>query len=328
MLARGGRNLDLAALDLNLLRVFDAIVRHGNLTAAGEAIGLSQPAMSNALTRLRAHFDDTLFVRAGHGMRPTEYALLLAGPIRNALEMLEQTLRVQAKFDPSKAERIFHICTPDIGEMVFLPALLKAMRETAPGVAIRCAQYGIREMREMLVSGELDFVLGYVPELTTGVYQKMLFDEFYVCMVRADHPRIGAKLSLERFIAESHALVASPGTGHAFMKDLFARMKPPVKVQVEVRNFASMPFIIANSDLVITVPSRLGKLFQALLPIRLLTSPIDLPSFKVKLFWHERNHHDPANMWLRALIVSLYSDPDGKAYQPPVARTAAESSTP
>src|SRR6266446_3867907 len=169
MLALRRAALDLSSLDLNLLRVFDAIVRHGNLTAAGEAIGLSQPAMSNALTRLRTHFDDTLFVRAGHGMRPTEYALALAGPIREALEMLEHALRIQAKFNPAKAERTFHICTPDIGEMVFLPGLSKQLRDLAPGVSIKCAQYGTRETREMLLSGELDLVLGYVPELNTGV---------------------------------------------------------------------------------------------------------------------------------------------------------------
>jgi DNA-binding transcriptional LysR family regulator len=320
--------LDLSSLDLNLLRVFDAIVRHGNLTAAGEAIGLSQPAMSNALTRLRAQFDDALFVRAGHGMKPTEYALALAGPIRDALEMLERTLRIQAKFNPAKADRTFHICVPDIGEMVFLPRLSKALRDVAPAVSIRCAQYGTRETREMLLSGELDLVMGYVPELNTGVYQKMLFDEFYLCMVRADHPRIHDRLSREDFFREEHALVVSPGTGHAFMKDLFASMTPKVKVQLEVRNFASMPLIIANSDLIITVPSRLGKLFQELLPLRLLMPPIDLPSFRVKAFWHERNHHDPANIWLRGLIVSLFSDPEGKAYVPPLPRKAGAPSMP
>jgi len=320
--------MDLSSLDLNLLRVFDAIVRHGNLTAAGEAIGLSQPAMSNALTRLRAHFDDALFVRAGHGMKPTEHALALSVTIRSALEILEQTLSAQTKFNPAKAERTFHICTPDIGEMVFLPPLLRELREAAPSVSIKCAQYPTRETREMLVSGEIDVVLGHVPALNTGIYQKMLFDEFYLCMVRRDHPRIRDTLSREQFFREAHALVASPGTGHALLKDHFASSNPKVRVQVEVRNFASMPFIVANSDLLLTVPSRLAKHFQSLLPLRLVMPPIDLPSFTVKMYWHERQHHDPANLWLRALIARLFSDPEGKAYQPPIARKAIAPSMP
>ncbi len=317
--------MNIASIDLNLLRVFDAIVRHGNLTVAGESIGLSQPAMSNALGRLRALFDDVLFVRSGHGMKPTEYAMALAVPIREALDLLDRSLRIQARFDPAKSDRCFHICTTDIGEIVFLPNLLKRLQEIAPSVALKCGQYGTREIREMLASGDLDLALGYMPELSTGIYQRLLFDEHYVCMVRKHHPRIRGALTRAAFFRERHAIVASPGTGHAALREQLSGYEEKCRTILEMHHFASVPLIIANTDLVVTVPSRLGTLYEALLPVRLLAPPIEMPSFKIKQFWHERNHHDPASIWLRGVIAELFAYPEGTAYMPSVRERTARA---
>jgi len=308
--------LNIGSVDLNLLRVFDAIVRHGNLTAAGESVGLSQPGMSNALTRLRTLFDDALFVRAPNGMKPTEYALALSVPIHDALEMLNTSLRMQVKFDPATAAKSFHVCTTDIGALTFLPSLLERIRDVAPGLTLKFGQYPIRECREMLSSGELDLAVGYFPDLTTGVYQRMLFDDHYVCIVSKKHPRIRDCLTLEQFLAESHASVLSPGTGHALLLQRLTLAQPRIRFTLDVREFASLPPIIAKTDLVATVPSRLAALFRQVVDIQLFTPPIELPSFKIMQFWHERNHHDPTNIWLRELFVELFGYPRGTAYVP------------
>lgn len=296
--------MDFASLDLNLLRVFDAIMGTRNLTAGGERVNLSQPAMSNALLRLRAHFDDPLFVRSGHGMTPTDLASAIAGPIHEALETLDRSLRMQAKFDATKSDREFHICTTDVGGLVLLPYLLIRLGRAAPGIRLRVGQYPMREVRDAFLTGDLDLAIGYMPELNSGIYQQRLFEETYVVIARGKHPRVRERPDLAHFIAESHIVVQSPGTGHSHLREVLEASK--CRIQLEVRDFACAPLIVSTTDLIASVPSRLAAVSEKPLNLRVYPHPLDLPSFAIRQFWHERNHHDAANIWLRHQLLDLF----------------------
>lgn len=310
--------MDVSSVDLNLLRVFDAIIRHGTLTAAGESVGLTQPGVSNALTRLRTLFDDNLFVRTPSGMQPTDFARAIAVPIRDALELLNGSLRLQRKFDPTQAIRTFHVCTSDIGSLTFLPGLLAHVRALSPGIKLKVGQYTLREAREMLTSGELDLAIGHLPDLTVGIYQRVLFDDHYVCIVSAKHPRVQASLSLTAFIAEYHALASSPGTGHALLVKHLSNTISGLHIGLEMRDFAALPAIVAKTDLIATVPSRLAGHFQEIFKLQVFPVPVILPRFSIAQLWHERSHRDPCSIWLRGVFVDLFGSPSGTAYTPPL----------
>ncbi len=295
-------------LDLNLLRVFDAIATEGSVTVAGERIGLSQPAMSNALSRLRQLFDDPLFVRTPRGMRPTPFAQQLALPVREALRLIQGALQQHAGFDARTSGNTFRLFMSDIGEMVFLPGLLERIKHDAPGVKIEVVRIPIKEVHTALEAGEIDLAVGFLPGLTTGMRAQPLFREHYVCMLRADHPLIGAKLSRKQFCEAAHVLVSYAGTGHQVIEETFLAEGLNERIAVRVPHFLVVPMILARTDLLVTVPSRVAAVFALLGNFKVLGLPVAMPSFEVRLHWHERFHQDPANCWLRQVMTELYAE--------------------
>ncbi|MCX7141146.1 MAG: LysR family transcriptional regulator [Proteobacteria bacterium] len=295
-------------LDLNLLRAFDAIATEGSVTAAGERVGLSQPAMSNALSRLRELFDDPLFVRTPRGMRPTPFAQQLALPVREALRLIQTALQQHAGFDARTSGNTFRLFMSDIGEMVFLPGLLERIKHGAPGVKIEVVRIPIRDVHTALEAGEVDLAVGFLPGLTTGMRQQRLFREHYVCMLRADHPVIGAKLSRKQFREAAHVLVSYAGTGHQVIEETFVAEGLNDRIAVRVPHFLVVPMILARTDLLVTVPSRVAAVFARFGNFKVLGLPVDMPSFEVRLHWHERFHQDPANRWLREAMAALYAE--------------------
>lgn len=295
-------------LDLNLLRAFDAIATEGSVTVAGERIGLSQPAMSNALARLRTVFGDPLFVRTPRGMRPTPFAQQLAQPLREALRLIQTALQQHAGFDPGSSSNTFRFWMSDIGEMVFLPGLLERVKHDAPGVRIEVVRIPIKDVHTALEAGELDLAVGFLPGLTTGMRQQPLFREHYVCMLRADHPVIGAKISAKQFRDASHVLVSYVGTGHQVIEETFIEEGLSAHIAVRVPHFLVVPMILARTDLIVTVPSRVAAVFAQLGNFKVLKLPVTMPSFEVRLHWHERFHQDPANRWLRQVMTELYAE--------------------
>ncbi len=301
-------NMNVMDLDLNLLRVFDAIATEGSVTVAGERIGLSQPAMSNALSRLRQLFDDPLFVRTPRGMRPTPFAQQLATPVREALRLIQTALQQHAGFDPRTSGNTFRFYMSDIGEMVFLPGLLERVKHDAPGVKIEVVRIPIRDIHAALEAGELDLAIGFLPGLTTGVRAQPLFREHYVCMLRGDHPAIGARISAKQFRAAAHVLVSYAGTGHQVIEETFLAEGLNERIAARVPHFLVVPMILARTDLIVTVPSRVAAVFAKLGDFKVLALPLAMPSFDVRLHWHERFHQDPANRWLRQTMTELYAE--------------------
>jgi DNA-binding transcriptional LysR family regulator len=300
--------MNLNDLDLNLLRVFDAVLRRRSVTAAGEEIGLSQAGVSNALARLRKLCGDPLFVRSPRGMDPTPFAKSIADAVRQALGLIEGTLARRPTFDPATTERTFRLHMSDIGEMVFLPQLLERLQRAAPGVHIETRSTPEPEIAAALAAGELDLAVGFLPGLRAPVRNDRLFRDAYVCMMRADHPRIGRALTRKGFVAAAHALVASIGAGHRVVEDLLVAHGLDRRIVVRVPHFMVVPMILERTDLVVTVPERVASVFERMGRFKTLALPFEVPRTDVRVHWHERYDQEPANRWLREVLVELYAD--------------------
>ena len=298
--------MDIGTLELKLLIAFEAMLDARNVSLAADALGFTQPAMSTALGKLRKSMGDPLFVRTSRGMEPTPYAIELSGPIREALGLIRRAISRDAKFDPATSARTFTLIMTDIGERVFLPPLMQRLRAIAPRVNIKTVHVPLREMREALASGEMDLALGFIPDLKAGFYQQRLFGQTYVCMLRADHPQIRKTLSLAQFLNASHAVISSEGTGHEVIERVLAEKGLARRIALHVTRFLALPPIIANTDLIVTIPRALGESYSGVANIKLLAPPVDFPGFDVKQHWHERYHQDLGNKWLRELMVALF----------------------
>ena len=300
--------MNLDKLDLNLLRVFDAVLRRRSVTVAGEELGLTKAGLSNALGRLRRLLGDPLFLRTPRGMDPTPYAKSIAEPVRQALGLIEATLTGHAAFDPASTERTFRFHMSDIGEMVFLPPLLERIHRAAPGVRVETRATTQEEIEGALALGELDFAVGFLPGLQPPVKSLPLFRDPYVCMMRADHPRIGATFPRRRFLEASHALVSSIGAGHRVVEETLLAHGLNRRIALRVPHFMVVPMILERTDLVVTVPSRVARVFERMGRFKTLKPPVAIPPADVRVHWHERYDQDPGNRWLRTVLLELYAE--------------------
>jgi DNA-binding transcriptional LysR family regulator len=290
-------------LDLNLLVVFDAIYRSRNLTAAGRALGLSQPAMSHALSRMRLMCKDPLFVRLPRGLQPTPVADVLAPAVAAGLHTLRSGLE-RHKFAPLQSTRTFRIGMGDIAEWVHLPRLRKAVRIAAPQVALHTMQISGDRLRDALGDGEVDVATGEY-DLGAGCRQILLYESSYVCVVSADHPTIGGQLTMRQFKAAEHILVAPHSAfrhGDTIERALRSR-KINARIALTISHLPGVMPLLTETDLIATVPARLARAMAEFANLRLLPPPIVLPKIRVSLYWHERFHREPANEWLRDLYV-------------------------
>ena len=292
------------ALDLNLLLAFDALVAERHVTRAAKRVGISQSAMSHALARLRAHLDDELFVRSPRGLLPTPRAAALEGPIHAALEALDRALAPPAVFEPRTLARTFVVAATDYAEMVLLPPLLQLLRAVAPHVILRLRPTPAAPERE-LERGAVDVVLSPPRDLTPRLVAPRLFDERFVCVVREGHPTVKRTLSLERFLALDHLLISVQGTPGGPMDDALAQRGLARRIALYVPHFLTAPMLVATSDLVLTVASRIAQSMAPMVGLRIFPTPIPLPPFAIHQIWHERHQQDPAHAWFRGLIAQV-----------------------
>ncbi|HEY4374066.1 MAG TPA: LysR family transcriptional regulator [Burkholderiales bacterium] len=300
--------MNLASLDLNLLRVFDAVYTHRNVSAAAAALAISQPAVSNALKRLRREFADELFTRSPQGMNPTPAADRAAATVAQALALLREGLEPGPVFDAAHSRRRFTLIMSDIGEIVFLPQLLQFMQQAAPQIGIEAVTLPVREARLAMEAGAVDLAIGFIPDLKAGFYQQRLFEQKYVCMLRQGHAQIGDSVSMKAFIAARHAIVNAEGTGHGMVETMFERAGLAPEMVVRLPHFLAAPMVVAATDLVATVPQKLAEAYAKMLPLRLLPHPLKIPVFQVNQYWHRRYHKDPANQWLRGHFARLFRE--------------------
>lgn len=297
--------MDIRSVDLNLLVVLDVMARHRSVSRAAEALGLSQPATSAALARLRLLFDDALFVRTGSAMEPTPRAQELAPVVRSVVETIGGQILQRTGFDPARSDRRFTVLTPDIGEVTFLPAVLAHLRVHAPHVRLYAMAKSRLEAAQALESGEADLAIGFFPDLQkAGFYQQQLFKTSYACITCASNTAVGHTLTLRQFLAAHHVVVRPDGREH--LVDRFLGDKGYHReVMLELSHFLSLLALLPGSDLIATVPQDIALSVAQHIPVREIALPFRPPQIQVQQYWHRRQHDDPANRWLRQLFHRL-----------------------
>lgn len=300
----------LYSLDLNLLLVLDAMMRAGSVSKAAEEVGLTQPSMSNALTRLRTFFGDPLFVRSDGAMRPTPLALQMAQPVQEALEQIRRAIEDKRHFDPQTSGRRFSICMNEMGQRVFMPKIVARFSEIAPGIDLETVEMTSQQAQAALPNAEVDLVIGYFSDFGPNFFRQRVTSGHYVAVARKGHPQVDGTLTLAAYLNASHISYVPPLGSHAALDVLLAQefMKHGMRRRVALRVAHSLgiPKIIASSDLIMTVPSVLAQAFAETAEMQVLDLPFDIPRIEIYQYWHARYHHDPANQWLRAQFKSLF----------------------
>lgn len=299
--------MNIRTLDLNLLPVLDALLSERHVTRAAERLHLSQPAVSNALARLRDQLGDPLLVRGAGGLLLTPRAAALADPVRALLAEAENLLR-PPDLDPAQLTLTLRIAMPDYVQFVLLPRLVQRLADQAPGIRLGIQSMGTAQSEAALHRGELDLVFGYLDEMSDSatLYRQNLFRERFVCLARRNHPRVHDQLNLDQFCAESHILVSPQGGGFVGVVDqALAALGRERRVVLSIPLFLIAPRLVMESDLLITLAQRVADVFAAEMPLQILPPPFELPQFAVSQAWHARTHHEPAFRWLRAEIAAL-----------------------
>ena len=294
----------MAKLDLDWLNVFVEVYRTQSVSRAAEHLGLAQATASMALNKLRTHFGDKLFVRTARGMEPTSYATQIYADVEATVIKLAVLSGAPRVFDPATAERQFRICMTDISEVVVLPLLVNHLRHVAPGIVIEAERTSADSPRR-LESGDIDLAVGFMPQLEAGFYQQVLFRQDFVCLAAQDHPRIRTKPTKAQFLAEGHIVVTTSGTGHAIVDKVMAQKGYARRIVLRVPSFLGVARLVAQTELLVIVPHRLGDALAQQERVQLLEPPVPLAAFAVKQHWHERFHADPANIWLRQQLAAL-----------------------
>jgi DNA-binding transcriptional LysR family regulator len=274
-------------LDLRLLSVFDEVYKTRSVSGAADVLDMSQPAVSVALSKLRRHFGDPLFVRTSAGMEPTPLGEGLVRPVREALTALDVVLGHHQAFDPASSHRTFRVCMTDISQLVLLPRLWERLRVSAPHIHIEIVPLSA-DIGRQLESGEADLALGFMPQLEAGFYQTVLFEQTFVCLVSAHHPRVRKSLSLAQFQREDHAVISSSGAAPLLIDQAIAKQGIQRKVAIKIPNFIGAALVVEHTDLVITIPARLAEVLRDRGELRSFPVPFPLPGYQVKQHWHER----------------------------------------
>jgi len=299
--------MNVQDVDLNLLRVFDAVLRQKSVTGAAAGLGLTQPAVSNALSRLRGLFDDALFVRTPAGMDATPFARELGEPVRQALALLDSALAHGPGFDPQTSTRAFRFYMSDLGQIEFLPPLIERAQRVAPGVRLEAVALDVEDIGAALAAGALDLAVGFLPGLGPPVRRQPLFRDPYVCLMRADHPTIRKTLSRKQFLEASHALVSYRG-GHRVIEEALDRAGLSRRIALRVPHFTVVPMVLARTDLILILPQRVARVYERQGNFKSLPPPVAIPPADVGVHWHERFDADPGNRWLRDQLLDLFTE--------------------
>ncbi|MDH6151617.1 MULTISPECIES: LysR family transcriptional regulator [Paraburkholderia] len=295
--------------DLNLLRVFLAIWDLRSLTAAGDRLGLTQPAVSHALRRLRTLFEDPLFSRTPNGMVPTDAAYRLYPPLAQAFAIINEAVQQLAKFEPSTARRVFRVSMSDMSEFYFLPPLVALLDREARGIRIEVANVPVESVSAAMRVGEVDLALGYVPGLDAGCVSQTLFVDEHVCVVRAGHPLRKTRPSREDLTALRYVYASTNATGHRMVEQWLDELNLKREVVLRLPHFVVAPEIVMNTDLAVIFPKSIAKRFNRGKAFRILPLPFPLPPIEIQVHSHSQFAADPGIAWLRETIHTMFHQP-------------------
>jgi len=297
--------VNIRALNLNLLPVLHSLLEERNVTRAARKLGMTQPAVSNSLAQLRAHFGDALLVRSGNTMVATERALSLREPLAAALLAVGAALESGTAFDPAKLERSFVIATTDYVGFVLMPKLLARIGKEAKGVRLHVQGWPHNRVPSTLERGEADLMLGFYSDVPSGHRHELLFEDRFVCIVRKGHPVAKQRLTLKRYLALEHVVVTQEPGALGVVDEVLAQRGLRRSIGLRLSHFLLVPSVVAATDFVAAVDERIAESFSKQLPLKLSPPPIPLPGGKVGQVWHERTHSSPAHVWLRSLVSEV-----------------------
>jgi len=301
----------MAKLDLEWLPVFVEVYKTRSISRAARQLGIAQANASIALNKLRLHFNDRLFSRTSRGMEPTPRAERIYPELQEVLARLGAARDGTQEFIPADAHRSFRVCVTDISEIVLLPRLVNHLSRVAPHVRIEVEKIS-EATPARLEAGDVDLAIGFMPHLEAGFYQQTLFEQDFVCLAAAKHPRIRSSPTRRAFLAEGHIVVTSSGTGHSVVDKVLAKEGIDRRVVLQLASFLGVARIVAQTELLVVVPRLLGETLALQERIQVLDPPVPLPVYGVKQHWHERFHADAGHVWLRQTFAELFSQPARK----------------
>lgn len=313
--------MELSDIDLNQLVLFQQLMVERRVSKVADKMGLTQPAVSNTLAKLRRQFGDDLFVRTPAGMMPTPFAEQLAEPVGYALGMIHSGLNQHSSFDPASVKRSVTIGMTDIGEIVFLPQLVERLRKEAPGISLSTVRTTATTLRDDMEAGKVDLAIGPLPQLKAGFFQRRLFRQRYVCLFRKGHALDRKRLSLVDFKAAEHLIIVSAGTGHGKVDDLIRRAGVDRSVRLTIPHFVSVGHLLRRTDMVATVTERLAESLAEPFDLSFRPHPVDLPEIAINVFWHAKVHRSPAHQWMRGVVFNLFGEDKVAASSASKART-------
>ncbi|EED35011.1 putative transcriptional regulator, LysR family [Luminiphilus syltensis NOR5-1B] len=300
--------MNLRSVDLNLLTIFDAIVSEGNLTHAADKIGMSQPAISAALGRLRVTLDDELFVSTGRGVKPTQRALQLQEPVRRILEDVRAALTSTGEFDPESSDRVFTISSIDYGGIVVIPRLLRYLQKQQSPIIVNINPSQTGEAHRDVDRSSGDLTITSDPLLSPDHECKLLRRELPYCLARKDHPDITGSLSVEQFQRNRHVLLYSNNTRGLALDAHLLQLGFNRECGARVPSFFNMPYIVGNTDMICTMPRQMAEDFARQFGLQVLAAPFDNWTASYFMVWHRSFNGDSGHCWLRDSIFRLCSD--------------------
>lgn len=295
-------------IDLNLFVVFDAIYCEGNITKAASALNLSQPAVSHALSKLRAQFDDPLFVRQGNEMRPTTVARNVIADVRESLHMLKICLVQSKQFDPATSRKEFTISLHGSLEAAYLPPMVKSIGQEAPNINLQTTRRVRRnELENKLASGDIDLAIDALIPVGENVKHTQIDNDELVVIARSDHSSIGKELDLKTYLSLKHVLVSSRSKGPGIEDYELGRLGMQRDIALRCQHNLSACQVIMGNDMILTIPKAAANMYRNMLDITIYPLPVKLPNLDVHLYWHENVDNDPSNVWLRNAIINTLS---------------------
>ena len=292
--------------DLNLLRTFEAIWTTRSVSKAAERLSLTQPAVSSALARLRDIYSDPLFTRAGAHMAPTAFCSQQAHYLLDALALVQRSLSDVQSFSPATATREFILGMRDIGEATLLPPVIAHCLKAAPGVRFHTMLSPLETTNQKLADGRVDLAIGYLPALEAGIHRRELFNQHYVCAMRAGHPLLARRLRISDLAGAGHIAIEYLGTGHALVERQLKEQGLDRPVALRTPHYMAVAPILAATDLVCLMPEMLALTLNASHGIEYRPIPLNATRFPIALYWHERFPRDPGNQWLRGVFADMH----------------------
>ena len=298
--------MSFLTLDLNLLRVFDAVMTEQNLTRAASRLAMTQPAVSNAVKRLRDALGDELLIRTAHGVKPTARAESLWPAVRRALADLEEAVAPRS-FELAKAHVTFRMAMADATAGLLLPPLVRVIEKDAPGIDIRMMPLTTREPRPLLLRGDIDLAIGFFPGVVaqlqgateTPIRHERLYTSQYVCVMRKDHPLANQELSLDAYCQANHLLVSFSGRARGLVDDALLSLNKERRILLTVNQFFTAGKVVVNSDLIMVLPHHLIEATGITNALVAKELPFPMPDVHIDMLWHERDARSPGHQWLR-----------------------------